>query len=553
MVHEQAAMPMSQAKKEQLKLVKQDVKHKVKALTDFLEDEKLCVVPGPASNRQMFSGAAATAVGIQGASDVRHEWQGKVAAMLQQIFEGSVKARESDVAVAMAGVDAAEQAKVAAEKNLETLKAASEAEQVDLVSKKIATAEASDEDKKAAHALVTINKDLEELEVRTREAVQLKDDCNDVSENKFKALLESTCSSLAEANKFLKETQKIMRKSDAEKSLIVGIDSSALKTPDNRGDFDNIIMEEAKSFLASYCVQLEERVSDARNLKVKTIDEQAKAKVTLETTKANKREAAEAVIAGREKVKEGRENVAAATNDVHEKESAIPVAKKVLKEKEKDLESAKNAAAAFKFLFNRKDSLPEASPEEVLLEHLKIVDGIELDGAVIAACTEACKGGKPVTPEVAAKIFSKFSQDDHISKEERWTLRYCLSKFEWEEEAQKKITESCQKVMAAEGVTPPPAKKRKTVGGYYEKMDGVKCDRGIIEACREAVDGAGDGRVSLEDAKKVFAATIDGGQVTNYERWSLVYCLTEFVWTSAAQSWFVGEWKNLQCNEEEKV
>ena len=40
---------------------------------------------------------------------------------------------------------------------------------------------------------------------------------------------------------------------------------------------------------------------------------------------------------------------------------------------------------------------------------------------------------------------------------------------------------------------------------YYVTIDGVKCDRGIIEACETAVKAKGDGRVSKEDAEKVFA------------------------------------------------
>ena len=35
-------------------------------------------------------------------------------------------------------------------------------------------------------------------------------------------------------------------------------------------------------------------------------------------------------------------------------------------------------------------------------------------------------------------------------------------------------------------------------------IDGVKCDRGIIDACETAVKAKGDGRVSKEDAEKVF-------------------------------------------------
>ena len=33
---------------------------------------------------------------------------------------------------------------------------------------------------------------------------------------------------------------------------------------------------------------------------------------------------------------------------------------------------------------------------------------------------------------------------------------------------------------------------------------GMACDRAVIDACRTAVAGQGDGRVSIEDAKQVY-------------------------------------------------
>ena len=52
-------------------------------------------------------------------------------------------------------------------------------------------------------------------------------------------------------------------------------------------------------------------------------------------------------------------------------------------------------------------------------------------------------------------------------------------------------------------------------------IDGVKCDRGIIDACETAVKAKGDGRVSKEDAEKVFAKAAEGFKVTRCARWTL--------------------------------
>ena len=76
-------------------------------------------------------------------------------------------------------------------------------------------------------------------------------------------------------------------------------------------------------------------------------------------------------------------------------------------------------------------------------------------------------------------------------------------------------------------------------------IDGVKCDRGIIDACETAVKAKGDGRVSNEDAEKVFTKVADGFKVTRCARWTLRYCLAHFKWTEAAVT-YLAEQKS--CN-----
>lgn len=81
---------------------------------------------------------------------------------------------------------------------------------------------------------------------------------------------------------------------------------------------------------------------------------------------------------------------------------------------------------------------------------------------------------------------------------------------------------------------------------YYETIDGARCDRAIVNECRDAVAGVGDGRVSVEDAKKVYEALADGGQITPTERWTLYYCLTDFKWTDAAHDWIIDALKGFR-------
>ena len=81
-------------------------------------------------------------------------------------------------------------------------------------------------------------------------------------------------------------------------------------------------------------------------------------------------------------------------------------------------------------------------------------------------------------------------------------------------------------------------------------IDGVKCDRGIIDACETAVKAKGDGRVSKEDAEKVFAKAADGFKVTRCARWTLRYCLAHFKWTEAAVTYLAEQMKAATQEDE---
>ncbi|CAK9077268.1 unnamed protein product [Durusdinium trenchii] len=137
------------------------------------------------------------------------------------------------------------------------------------------------------------------------------------------------------------------------------------------------------------------------------------------------------------------------------------------------------------------------------------------------------------------QVFKFVKDAGKVTETELWTMRYCLTEYNFTEAASDWITN------AVKGITKYADKvaKGKKISGYYEKVDGVQCDHEVLEVCRKAVAGAGDGRVSKEDAKLVLAAVTDGGKVTQTEKWTLRLCLSEFNWTEAAQDWFAEELK----------
>jgi len=183
----------------------------------------------------------------------------------------------------------------------------------------------------------------------------------------------------------------------------------------------------------------------------------------------------------------------------------------------------------------------QARPKE--MSYYQTIEGVSCDKAIIDACTEAVvgQGDGRVSLEDAEKVFAKIKDAGTVTKNEVWTLRYCLSEYNFTEAASDWITSQVKAMTQWDG-----EKFAKETGGssYYEKVDGKDCDHSIIVACRKAVAGVGDGRVSMDDAKAVLAEALDGGKVTDVEKWTLRLCLSEFNWTQAAHDWIIDELKS---------
>ena len=73
---------------------------------------------------------------------------------------------------------------------------------------------------------------------------------------------------------------------------------------------------------------------------------------------------------------------------------------------------------------------------------------------------------------------------------------------------------------------------------YYIEIDGVKCDRKLIELADDAVAGKGDGRISVDDAKVLFDAVRDGNTYTDVEKATIQYIHKNYKFTAKADDRF---------------
>lgn len=73
---------------------------------------------------------------------------------------------------------------------------------------------------------------------------------------------------------------------------------------------------------------------------------------------------------------------------------------------------------------------------------------------------------------------------------------------------------------------------------YYKTIDGVNYDREMLAIADAATEGKGDGRISVDDARKLITAVTDGGRYTDVEKTTMAYIRDNYKFTTEADEWF---------------
>jgi uncharacterized tellurite resistance protein B-like protein len=74
----------------------------------------------------------------------------------------------------------------------------------------------------------------------------------------------------------------------------------------------------------------------------------------------------------------------------------------------------------------------------------------------------------------------------------------------------------------------------------YKIVEGVRLDKSLIELAEASVAGVGDGRISFEDAQKIWADAMADGKITVVENRTVKYILETYNCTEKAKA-FLGE------------
>lgn len=76
---------------------------------------------------------------------------------------------------------------------------------------------------------------------------------------------------------------------------------------------------------------------------------------------------------------------------------------------------------------------------------------------------------------------------------------------------------------------------------YYKVIDGKRYDKQMLDIADATTAGQGDGRISVEDAKRLIAAVTDGGRYTDTEKDTMAYIRERYKFTDEADVYFRDE------------
>jgi hypothetical protein len=195
-----------------------------------------------------------------------------------------------------------------------------------------------------------------------------------------------------------------------------------------------------------------------------------------------------------------------------------------------------------------------SGPAATSASYYVTIDQVKYDRGVIEAGRAAVQGvgdGR-ISKKDASMILESILDGPgtgtrRITRIEFRSAFYLLREFAFTDEARRLFIEEMSPGVQI-GLPPDPTNS--DTSPYYEILDGIQCflpvsngiqyDRAALQAARDAVARAGDGRISKKDAEAILAKIVDGGTITLTEYRTAMLLLREsFNFTNEARKLFI--------------
>lgn len=188
-----------------------------------------------------------------------------------------------------------------------------------------------------------------------------------------------------------------------------------------------------------------------------------------------------------------------------------------------------------------KKSRTGASPKKGSL--YKTIKGNKYDRGMLDAADAAVAGEHDNVISIPeAKVILRETLDGgKYTATEKATMAYIRKNYKFTPQADAFVRHAVASFASKQGAKTKSfaeeQKSKKSGLAVYKKIAGVKYDKGMLEAAEKGVEGTGDGRISIDDAKLILDETLDGDRYTVVEKRTMKYIRDNFKFTPAADKY----------------
>jgi len=268
------------------------VTEKMEVITQMLSDPAF-QVPGGETHRDLLLASIPHTLTVP--CEERHEYQTRMAKMVEVVLRASVADWEGKVSDAKAKMDLTEQKDAQAMKDLEESAKRVESQEAEVAKNQEVVRVDSEAVKVAQDALEVATQEVEDFDANLQKTINQKEQYSSVYNECFVHLKTSESTPQKEAQQLLKKMEPLLKKLGAESSLLSAIGPALKKSPAERGQFDVMAIEGIEAVFTQHLATLQEQIDKADVSKGEKVAVQGVAQEALDTAKAKQAESEQAL------------------------------------------------------------------------------------------------------------------------------------------------------------------------------------------------------------------------------------------------------------------
>lgn len=304
--------------------------------------------------------------------DERHEYQTRVAQMVEKVLNDYLAQKETEVAESKENISASSQKATDAMRVVEDSAGKISDQEEEVKRSKEVVHEDSDAVKGAEEAFKNASKEVAEFDEKMKETIAQKDQCSSVYNESFITLKTGGIDG-KEVTRLVKPVQDMLKKLSTEPSLLSAIAPAFKKASADRGQFDTMAIEGAENIFTNHLAELTDQINKA--------DETKAEKTAAEETAQNALTAAKEKCLASEAAQKTAQDELASLEAKHVEllealnaaDAASSVSESIVSAKEGEYASVQLALSSFTELFERQNTVPEPAADTIAQEKLDAV------------------------------------------------------------------------------------------------------------------------------------------------------------------------------------